>query len=466
MNRREMLGAMGTAMVASLPLEAKTPDSEAIMSKHRTIAASDSKPATQFLSASNPLATAEQRDMDALALKVMQSPAVAEARKTVELQWRAATGREMSEQAEALFDGMITEYVFLNVMKAVNADPNHPKVLAASFAPPHEWFGMKIPGSRCAGPNPDNTYRHIPVDPTAHYELRGRVFNPAPMDFTFTLMSNLLFTRKLPILEKPDVKIDSDGSFVITLGPEPTNGRVNHMQMPPSAHWLLVRDSRSDWQQVAIALAVRRLDPPAAPPMTMEQITARAVELMWDDLPYSYWWIAVAMRADVNAMTQPKNTGAVGGLATQQTSFGRAHLADDEAMVVTLSRGGARYRSLSLYDRWYRTIDPGLHMSSMTNDQAVPNADGTVTHVISSRDPGVWNWLDAAGQRELFILQRWQGLPHEPKPEDRLFVETRMVKLDNLQAALPPDIRKVTAAERRLQVGERLAQYRARFVDS
>ena len=458
MKRREVLKAIGAAAVTSMSINGDATARE----KHL----SNAKPGFHFLSAQNPLATVEQRDMDALALKVMQAPAIAQARKAVELQWRAATGHEMSEQAEALFDGMITEYIFVNILKAVNSDVNYPKVSAASFAPPHEWFGLKIPGSRCAGPNPDNTYRHIPIDPGARYELSGKLFEPSAQDFIFSLMSNLLFTRKLSILEKPEVKIDSDGSFVVSLGPEEANGRANHMQSTPSARWLFIRDSRTDWNQKAVALAVRRLDPPTAPPMTVDQIVMRATELMWDDLPYTYWWIAVAMRAEVNAMTQPKNTGAVGGLATQQTSFGRANLADDEAMVVTLNRGGASYRSLSLYDRWYRNIDPGLHMSSMTNDQATANADGTVTHVISSRDPGVWNWLDAAGLRELFILQRWQGLPKVSSPENRLTVATKLVKIDELQSVLPAGMKIVTAEERKAQVSERRAQYHARFIES
>ena len=165
---------------------------------------------------------------------------------------------------------MITEYVFLNVLKAVNSDANYPKVLAASFAPPHEWFGLKIPGSRCAGPNPDNTYRHIPIDPQARYELAGKLFEPAPQDFIFSLMSNLIFTRKLPILERPEVKINSDGSFVVTISPQVANaaehGRANHMQTTPSARWLFIRDSRTDWNQKAVALSIRRLDAPTAPP--------------------------------------------------------------------------------------------------------------------------------------------------------------------------------------------------------
>ena len=101
------------------------------------------EPDGHFLSATNPLATADQRDLEALAITLTETPVVVKARKIVESFWRAAAGRNMmSAQAWAVFDDMITEYIFNNALTAANADANHPKLVSFVFAPPHEWFGQ------------------------------------------------------------------------------------------------------------------------------------------------------------------------------------------------------------------------------------------------------------------------------------------------------------------------------------
>ena len=464
MNRRELLRAISAVPLASMAMTGqaatKSGGAHVNASKNASIVLGDA----HFLSTTNPLATADQRDMEALALRVMQMPPVLEARKGVEKQWRAITGRNAGEKAWSLFDEMITEYMFVNVLKAVNSDANYPKVLGMLFAPPHEWFGMQVPGSRVAGPNSDNEYRYMPIDAKARYEVTGRYFEPGPGDGTFNLMTSMTFTRKQPILEKRDLKINADGTFVITIGPESANGRLNHLQTTPDSKMLFVRDSRTDWTQLPAALRIRRLDPPSAPPLTVEQIAQRAVAIMMDDLPYTYWWTQLSLVLEPNLMTQPNNTGGVGGLVSQQTSFGRAVLAEDEALVVTVSPGGAGYRSLIAYDYWYRNINPAQHVSSYANTQAVPNADGTTTYVISSRDPGVYNWIDAAGQDQLLLIHRWQVLPREKSDQTRLTVDTRLVNVNDLQSALPSEMRRVSAAERRQQIDERLAQFQKKFV--
>src|SRR5262249_55744039 len=117
---------------------------------------------THFLSAVNPLATVDQRDVEDLALQLREMPQLDRARKMVEFLWRGGAGRHMSDRAWADFDSMIEEYVFNTILMAANCDPSHPKLVAFTFAPPREWFGRKVPGSRAGGPNPDNIYRQAP----------------------------------------------------------------------------------------------------------------------------------------------------------------------------------------------------------------------------------------------------------------------------------------------------------------
>jgi hypothetical protein len=62
--------------------------------------------------------------------------------------------------------------------------------------------------------------------------------------------------------------------------------------------------------------------------------------------------------------------------------------------------------------------------------------------VIAHKDPSVVNWLDTAGYTQGTLAARFLLADAAPAPE------ARVVKLAELASALPPDTRRVTAAER------------------
>jgi hypothetical protein len=420
------------------------------------------EPDGHFLSETNPLATVDQRNLEDLAFELTQTPVVVKAREAVESFWRAAAGRNMmSPKAWEVFDDMITEYIFNIALTAANADPNYPKLAAFVFGPPREWFGRKVPGSRCVGSSSDNIYRQAPIDPTAHYELTGQCFGLGPIDMVVTAHDKLHIPVQAPVLDKNAIKISEDGTFTITIGPDPANGRSNHLQMLPVFKFLLVRDVMSDWSQIPNALRVRRIDPSKAEPWTIERMAEKLAYSIVNDVSDAFYWTAFNKGLVANEMTPAINSGALGGIEGQRGSFGRVTLSDDEAFVVTVSHGGATFRALNLYDEWYRNLDPRFSISSFANDQAFGNSDGTITYVISGRDPGVYNWLNTAGLNEVYMMHRWQGLP----PSSDVSVNGQLVKLSELSKSLPKDTKWVSTEERAQQVAERLAEYLKRYAD-
>jgi hypothetical protein len=262
------------------------------------------------------------------------------------------------------------------------------------------------------------------------------------------------------------MQVKPDGSFVITLDPEPANGRPNHIQTALEARWLFIRDCRSDWRQIPNEYHVRRLEPPSAPPLTVEQIAARAARYIVDDVPAKYWFMRTFYVLEPNTITAPFGTGAIGGLVSQKISFARLKLADDEAFVVTMGSGGAPFRDLVLQDFWFRTIDYWKHTSSMNKSQGIPNADGSTTYVISIQDPGVHNWLDTVGLHELLVVHRWQGLSSDPGPEGLPSARGELVKLKDLDTMLPRDMKRVSPTERQQQLAERLQTFNLRYAHS
>jgi hypothetical protein len=368
-------------------------------------------PDDYFLSETNPIATSDQRSVETRSLHLMEAPEVKSARERAIFRWKAAVRKDPPAEAWAMFDAMIEEYVFNYVIKAANSDANYPKV-AQIYAPPHEWFGLKVPGGRVAGDNPDNSYRIIPIAGDARYEITGRRLEQGPSDVTFTLVGDYATSKTLSSLEGRDLAVGADGSFTITVDPQPADGRPNHLQSKPSALFLFIRDSRGDWRQLPNALKVRRLDPPSAPPLTDQQMAERAAVPIVDDVPLVFWWMRLGSGGDPNTMTKPFHPAvAAGGLASQVNTNGVMHLSEDDAVVVNVHPAGAAFRDIVLQDYWYRTIDYPHHTSSLNMSQGVPNADGTFTYVISIKDPGVYNWLDTVGLHEVMLQHRWQGLP-------------------------------------------------------
>ncbi|MET0984004.1 MAG: hypothetical protein ABW034_01225, partial [Steroidobacteraceae bacterium] len=417
-----------------------------------------------FLSRTNPVATRDQRDAEALALRLLQAPEVLAARKVVEFQWRSVAGPNVSAQAWTLFDQMIEEYVFANVLKAVSSDTNHPKAIGNFYGPPHEWFGVQVPGTRLAGDGPDSLYVAIAVDPTAHMEVHGQWLQPKPADFNANLFAAVSFRTTLEILTGQQLQADEQGRFVITLDPEPAGGRQNHIQTRPHAKWLFMRQTRSDWRQVPSTLRVHRREAPYADPIGEAEILRRAVEYMIDDVPNTYWWQAMSLALAPNSTSGPFKTAAVGGLVSQSAGFGRVVLADDEALIINVGHGGAGFRDIVLLNYWYITPDYSRHTSSFTNTQGIDNGDGTTTYVVSLEDPGIHNWLDPAGLHEAHLVFRWQLIPPD-SPEGAPFIETRLVKFSELPDRLGRSVKRVTAAERQQQLKDRLAQFQLRFAD-
>lgn len=419
-----------------------------------------------FLSRTNPLANIDQRDCEAMALRVViSSPQVRQMRAKVEAWFRIAAGRDMSIEMEATLPNFIDEYTFHYAVIAANSDPGHPRVTQV-FAPAHEWFGMKLPGSEF-GDNPDNSYRIIPVDDNAHYEVTVRPLNPG-LDVTYTLIRGSALTHGIATLEERDLQANADGSYTLTLDATPTDGRRNHLQLQPGVHqqYLYVRDTRSDWRQAPNQMTVRRTGPSPAAPRTEQQIAELAVTMMLDDMPITYWFTRCLLAPPPNAMPQPKPPGSSGGLFVQLQSHGSIALRDNEAMVITLNPRGAAYHNLAVYDHWFVIRDMQHHTSSLNNAQSMANDDGTYTYVVSIEDPGVHNWIDTVGLHNVLVQNRNQGLPRDVLAAGAgVTLDCRLVRLKDLKSALPPETKWVTAAERQHQLAERLAQAGLRFVD-
>lgn len=428
-----------------------------------------------FLSATNPVANVDQRDLEALAIKVVNQRAVRDVRDRVAGLWRAIVGKSItSAKASETFEDFIDTWMFHWALKATNSDPNYPRVVyVEEYA--HEWFDMHVPSARFGGDNPDNRYAWVPFDNLATYVLSGQVLGLRPADEAISLYADTVPVFKLEHMHGNDLMIGADGRFTITVAPEAPGDGSNHLRSGVDTRVLFTRHSMGDWaREVPMALRVERVDPPSAPPLTIDQVAARAAS--WACLgvaPMSYYASAFG-RMTPNEMSPVAITP--GGLTTQVTSFGNVEIKDDEALVVTVTSGNAAYYSMALHDFCKRTLDGTDHIISMNHAQADHNKDGSVTYVISVKDPGVYNWLETMGWNQVYTTHRWQGLPVDQagayaefgddkrsSAENLPTIDARLVNLSDLREVLPPETRWVDSKERDEQRSQRRADYLSRW---
>jgi hypothetical protein len=97
---------------------------------------------------------------------------------------------------------------------------------------------------------------------------------------------------------------------------------------------------------------------------------------------------------------------------------------------------------MNSYDYLYRPV-------SYTPGRVSVDHDGRVRLVMAGRDPGVHNWLDTQGFAQGVLEFRTLREPSGPR------LDTQLVRLDELEGALPDGTAHTTPEERVAQMWER-----------
>ena len=101
-----------------------------------------------------------------------------------------------------------------------------------------------------------------------------------------------------------------------------------------------------------------------------------------------------------------------------------------------------------------RSIDAHRLQTGLSAAQAEPNADGTISLLVSARDPGVANWVDTGGCKDLLPMIRWQGIPATPLREGpRHWLD--IVAFGEIDRHFPAAARRIDATERAARLAMR-----------
>jgi hypothetical protein len=413
-------------------------------------------------SARSVLATTDQQSLDAQAIAIQStyglsfSPFVATAQTAYLAGYELGPVIPIPQDLTSL-DNAMTELTFNAVQKAVDSDSQYPKVYWVD-AVPHDG----IPGGRYSYDNPDDVFRIIPIDGSSSYVINGQRTGNGPTDVTFSLVSNPNSQQTISVLTNNELVVNPDGSYVITIDSSPANGRVNHIQSTSAAAQLIVRNNLGNWNvEVPDALTIVLTSTPSRAPLSTADIVAAVDENLTESaLDYGAGTMGLETYSHpVNTLPAPTTSSTLGTLTTQYDSFGYFELCAGQALVVTVNTGGAGYFVLPVTDPWTITVDPINHQSSLNTKQALPNADGTYTFVVSAQDPGVYNWIDTDGLSDGTIMARWQDLPAITPAGGGPAISTQVVALSDLSSYLPARTQYVTATQREQQLEQRQAGY-------
>lgn len=317
--------------------------------------------------------------------------------------------------------------------------------------------------------NPDNLYLVARVDDDATYRITGRLGTTA--DF------NVQVYQGYPGIHRPmtaqgsigldRLATDDGGRFTLVVGGPPRE--ENWIELLPGSRRILVRFTYGDWTtEEAGSLGIERIGERGTrggpvPDAEVARRIAAAADYLEDALRgYGEIVDQVYDGLEPNQLRSLRRmTGASGGLSTQYSATGRYAVDGEHVLIVTTRPSNARYQGFQIGTEWFEALDFVNQTTSLNTTQARRSSDGLYRFVISSRDPGVANWLDASAAPQGQMLLRWQGVEGTLGPAHQPSVER--VRFDALRGRFPDDEPVFTAAARRAQIAERQRAIERRY---
>lgn len=330
-------------------------------------------------------------------------------------------------------------------IETIAGDGDHPAFL------PNQNFILNLPM-----PNADTIYRVARITPGGVYRLRGKIGSLRMLH-----LSQIGPDRSF--IDVNDLHRDTDEQFDLILSAHrPEDYAGDWRPLSPATTKLLLRMVSSNWAlERDPTISIERLDRP----VRRARLSAAVLEQQLRALPQMIAFLPsmfvdrVAKLRDEGYLNKMKSVDlSQGGGISGQAYFDAAYeLGEDDALLMEASPPESTdYFSLILGNEIHETTDWYNNHSSLNDSQCGIDADGILRVIVSTKDPGVPNWLDTCGYDRGLLQARWISA----KP--MLTPTLRKMKLRDVRDALPPDTPAMPPEEREKVIRTRRFQLQQR----
>ena len=318
------------------------------------------------------------------------------------------------------------------------------------------------PTRKQGGDNPDALYLGAPIDGRLGYRLYGNRGSARFLAFTSMRRTPGPWgSEVVDTLFGHQLQTASDGSFELYVGPDERPG--NRLRTTPDCFRLTIRQFFADWdREEPMTVGIERLDAEGPPPEPTPESVAgglrRAAE--WVASSAGYWADAIDVwQARPNeflpwrALESGRTDATPGGLPL--VCYWQVE--PDEVLLIEVVPPEAHFWNVEFGHYRFETMDYRYRMASVNSHQGVLEEDGSLLIAVCHDDPGLPNWLDPSGHREGYATFRWMHAAGEPVPA------CRKLRRSELEAALPPGVRRISPAARREDLRRRKRGIERRF---
>jgi hypothetical protein len=280
--------------------------------------------------------------------------------------------------------------------------------------------------------NPDNYYLNAQISGDFEYIITGKR-NTIHYFGLFTQNGNYGTTGKLEpcgVLEDRDLAVKQDGTFEVILSKERKG--ENWLKIESDTSLLMVRqtylncDNEEPVEMEIRAVGVEGYPGMITPQQIDEGLNTASLFVAGAPMLFSKWANGYQKHSNQLPLFDPNISNAAGGDANIKYYHSHWRLDENQALVIRVKPPECDTWNFQLNNYWMESLDYRYYRICINSHAAMINDDGTVTVIVTQRDPGHQNWIETAGHREGTMCWRW----YRPVSEVPLSLETRVVDFE------------------------------------
>ncbi|MEB3034165.1 hypothetical protein [[Mycobacterium] nativiensis] len=315
--------------------------------------------------------------------------------------------------------------------------------------------------------NPDNQYGVIPINADGTYTMTVHP-GPGSVDVTFTTLSGTIGSTQGweptgHVLDLSGATPNADGSYTVTFSSTPQSG--NWIDTT-GAENMLIRNTigNSGLPHDSFSIQQDGVAPTYTLPFLSDSQLSSLLTAVAKDMPITnadgvyYDQTKIPDSLPPNWMTPvASSTSSINGLMPGQLStFGHFQLDADQALIIKVPNIDAGYSGLELANAWGQNVPIVTAQGSLNSTDTFADPDGYTYYVVSSKDPGVANWINNGGLANGMLGVRWQDVATAP-PSTAVHAE--VVNIADVKSHLPADTPVISPEEQAALLHERLLNW-------